>query len=204
MTTSVLTIEDAKSNNILVVEEAGKGNKAVHDVVVAMQANRRSGTANSKTRGEVAGSNAKPWRQKGTGRARSGRKSSPIWTGGGAVFGPRPRSYAKSVNRSTRKLAFRKALSSRIEDGDVLVTDTFAIADGKTKAFVAALNEIGATEKVLIVAPAFDEKTYLAGRNYQGALLMTADELNVEHLLYYKKIVITQDAFETLAKRTAK
>ncbi|CAN5180924.1 50S ribosomal protein L4 [soil metagenome] len=204
MPTSVLTLEDAKSNNLSVVEQPGKGHQAVHDMVVAMQANRRSGTACTKTRGEVSASNAKPWRQKGTGRARAGRKSSPIWTGGGVVFGPRPRSYAKTVNRSTRKLAFRTALTSRIVDGDVLVTDTFAIADGKTKAFVAALTEIGTLQKVLVIAPTFDEKTYLAGRNYKGALLMTADEVNVEHILYHQKIVITQDAFEILAKRTAK
>ena len=93
-------------------------------------------TAHTKTRGEVAGHNAKPWRQKGTGRARAGRVTSPIWRGGGVVFGPRNRDYSKKVPKNVRRLAFRKALSERIKDGDVLTTASFAIADGKTKSFV--------------------------------------------------------------------
>ena len=122
MSATVLTIADAKKANISIIEN-GRGTQAVHDVVVALRANRRSGTASTKTKAEVRGSGKKPWRQKGTGRARAGYASSPVWTGGGVVFGPKPRDYSKKVSKRVRKLAFLKALSARILGGDVLVTD---------------------------------------------------------------------------------
>lgn len=204
MAASVLTLEDAKNANIEVIEN-GRGTQAVHDMVTAMRANRRSGTANCKTRGDVAHSNKKPWRQKGTGRARAGRTASPIWRGGGVAHGPKPRSYAKDVNKRTKRLAFRKALSERIKDGDVLLIDTFGIADGKTKSFIAHLATIAPdARRTIVISAEFDDKTYLSGRNVGNSLLMTAAEVNVEHLLYYSKIVITQSAMETLASRTAK
>ncbi|MGK0184832.1 MAG: large subunit ribosomal protein L4 [Verrucomicrobiales bacterium] len=201
MSATAFTIESAKSASIQVIED-DRGEQAVHDMVTAMRANRRSGTANTKTRSEVAGSGKKPWRQKGTGRARAGRVSSPIWRGGGIVFGPRPRSYAKSVNKRTKQLAFSKALSSRILAGDVLTSETFAVSDGKTKSFVSQLKSLGMPVKTLIIAAAFDDKTYLAGRNVQKTLLMTAAEVNTEHLLYFDKIIVTSDALQTLATRT--
>jgi len=202
MAASVLTIEDAKQATLNVIED-GKGSQAVHDVVVAMRANRRSGTANTKTRAEVRGSGKKLWRQKGTGRARMGTRQSPIWTGGGVAFGPRPRDYSKDVNKLTRRLAFRRALTERITAGDVLIVDSFGVADGKTKSFIQAIREFGDSPKVLIISASFEESTYLAARNVKQALLMSPEEVNVEHLLYYNKIVIARDAFETLAKRTA-
>src|SRR5258706_16181905 len=116
--------------------ENGKGTQAVHDTVVAHQAAQRSGTACTKNVGEVAGTNKKPWRQKGTGRARAGSFRSPLWRGGGVVFGPRPRDFAKKVSRSTRQLALRKALSERLKAGDVLVVDDFKLGSGKTKEFI--------------------------------------------------------------------
>ncbi|MCB1100686.1 MAG: 50S ribosomal protein L4 [Verrucomicrobiae bacterium] len=201
MSATAFTIESAKSASFRVIED-DKGGQAVHDMVTAMRANRRSGTACTKTRTEVAGSGKKPWRQKGTGRARAGRITSPIWRGGGITFGPRPRSYAKSVNKRTKQLAFSKALSERILAGDVLTSDTFAIADGKTKSFVNEMSALGMPAKTLIISAAFDEKTYLAGRNVQKTLLMTAAEVNTEHLLYFDKIIITSDALQTLAART--
>ncbi len=203
MSGSVLTVDQAAAAEISLASEA-QGAQAVHDVVTAYRANRRSGTANTKTRGEVSGTNRKPWRQKGTGRARSGRVTSPIWRGGGIVFGPRPRDYSKSVNKSTRKLAFRTALGSRVEEGNVIVVDDFAIADGKTKSFVGQINALAQTENVLVVSQAFDEPTYLAARNVRPALLMTADELNVEQLLRYDKVVLTQSSLPILARRTQK
>src|ERR1700756_2045384 len=120
MSTTVLTIADAKKANISVIEN-GRGTQAVHDVVVAMRANRRSGSANTRTKAEVVASGKKPWRQKGTGRARAGYTASPIWAGGGVVFGPKPRDYSKKVPKNVKRLALLKALSSRIVAGDVLV-----------------------------------------------------------------------------------
>src|SRR5258708_5967067 len=119
MSATVLTIEAAKAANIDVVEN-GRYTQAVHDAVVALRAGRRSGSANTKTKAEVNLSGAKPWRQKGTGRARAGYKSSPVWVGGGVVFGPKPRDYSKKVNKKVKRLALRKALSERIKAGAVL------------------------------------------------------------------------------------
>src|SRR5947207_7737602 len=128
MAAKVLTIEAAKAAKIDVIEN-GKYSQVVHDTVVALQANRRSGTASVKTKATVTGSGAKPWRQKGTGRARAGYKSSPVWVGGGVVFGPHPRDYAKKVSKSVKRIALRKALSERIKDGDVLTIDKFAVSE---------------------------------------------------------------------------
>ncbi|MBP7949588.1 MAG: 50S ribosomal protein L4 [Verrucomicrobiales bacterium] len=202
MSAHVLTIDAAKEAKFTLVE-TNRGTQAVHDAVVAMRANRRTGTACTKLRGEVAGNNKKIYRQKGTGNARHGDKRAPIFVGGGVVFGPRPRDYSKHISRKTKKLAFRKALSERIKAGDVLSTGSFAVTDGKTRSFIKALTALTDARKVVIVAAAFDEKTYLAARNYGKALLMTAAELNAEHLLYFDKIILTSDAFDTLARRTA-
>src|SRR5271155_1246919 len=115
--------------------ENGKGTQAVHDTVVAYRAAQRSGTACTKTAGEVAGSNKKPWKQKGTGRARAGSVRSPLWRGGGVVFGPKPRDFSKKVSRATRQLSLRKALSERLKAGDVLIVDDVKLETPKTKEF---------------------------------------------------------------------
>jgi len=201
MSATVLTIEAAKQANIALIEN-GRGTQAVHDVVVALRANRRSGTANTKTKAEVNLSGAKPWRQKGTGRARAGYKSSPVWVGGGVVFGPKPRDYSKKVTKSVRRLALRKALSSRVIAGDVLIVDEFAIANPKTREFVSWVKENVGVEKALIISTAFDENTFKAARNVQPTRLITSSEVNTEHLLAYKKIVVTKDALAKLAERT--
>jgi large subunit ribosomal protein L4 len=203
MAAQVLTLDAAKSANISVIEN-GRGTQAVHDTVTAMRANARSGTACTKRRGEVAGSNKKMYRQKGTGNARMGEKRAPTRVGGGTAHGPKPRDYSKKVNKSTRKLAFSKALSERIKAGDVLTVNSFSVKDGRTASFVKELAALAAeATKVLVIAAAFDELTYRAARNHTAALLMTADEANVIHLLNYRKIVVTADAMETLARRTA-
>lgn len=202
MSAQILTLDAAKAANITVVEN-GRGTQAVHDVIVAMRANRRTGTACAKRRGEVAGSNKKPWRQKGTGRARAGERRSPVWSGGGVVFGPLPRDYSKSVNKKTKKLAFSKAISERIKAGDVLVTGGFSVADGKTKTFLKNLSALTDATKVLIVAAQFDENTYLSARNHAKVLLMTAAEVNTENFLYYDKVILVSDALEILSRRTA-
>src|SRR3954467_2721087 len=113
--------------------EGGRGTQAVHDVVVAHNANQRMGTACTKTMGDVNGTGKKPWRQKGTGRARAGSFASPLWVGGGVVFGPKPRDYTKTISRSTKQLALRKALTERLKAGDILVIDDLKLSSPKTK-----------------------------------------------------------------------
>lgn len=202
MSAKVLTVEAAKAAKIDVVEN-GKYSQVVHDTVVALRANRRSGTASVKTKATVSGSGAKPWRQKGTGRARAGYKSSPVWVGGGVVFGPHPRDYSKKVAKNVKKLAFRKALSERIKLGDVFIVDAFSVQQAKTKQFLATIGAITEEPKTLVVSATFDKNTYLAARNVQPALLMTAAEVNTEQLLNFRKIVITNDGLTQLANRLA-
>lgn len=203
MSAKVLTADDAKKANIAIIEN-GKGTQAVHDVVVALQANRRTGSANTKTKAEVNLSGAKPWRQKGTGRARAGYKSSPIWRGGGVVFGPKPRDYSKKTPKSVRKLALRKALSARILAGDVLLVEAPAIPDGKTAKFLAYVEKNAKDARnVLVVSPAFDDPTCRAARNLGHVQLVAASDVNAEHLLRYDKILITGEALAKISERTA-
>ena len=203
MSATVLTVEAAKAAKIDVIEN-GKYTQAVHDVVVAMRAARRSGSANTKSKADVNLSGAKPWRQKGTGRARAGYKSSPVWVGGGVAFGPKPRDYSKKVPKSVKRVALRKALSERIKAGDILVVDSFTIQQPKTKQFLIALKALTPETKVLVIGTAFDENTYLAARNIQPAQLVTSADVNTEQLLAYRKIILTNDALSQLAERTTK
>jgi len=152
----------------------------------------------------LRGGGKKPFKQKGTGRARQGGNASPTHRGGGVAFGPRCRDYSKKVNRTTRRLAFSKALTERIAENDVLTTADFAIADGKTSSFVKEVSGLaGDVKRVLIVGNEFSEETKRAARNCQSALLISAHEVNTEQLLHYSKIVIVEAALETLAARTA-
>jgi large subunit ribosomal protein L4 len=201
MSAKVLTKAAAKEAKIDLIEDS-RGTQAVHDVVVAMRAARRSGSANTKTKAEVNLSGAKPWRQKGTGRARAGYKSSPIWRGGGVVFGPKPRDYSKKVSKSLRRLAFRKALSERIKSGDVLTTEKFAVSELKTRAFVALVKKQTDARKVLLISDTFDQTTLKSGRNVKRVTLATASDVNTEQLLAFEKILVTQKALEQLADRT--
>lgn len=200
MSANVLTLDAAKQANLDLPEELGE--QAVHDVVTAMRANRRSGTAHTKTRGEVADSGKKPFRQKGTGNARQGGNASPIHRGGGIVFGPRNRSYAKNVNRKTKRLAFASALAARIEAGDVVSVDSFEVPDRKTKSFVAQLVAAAGTENALVISDSFSRETHFAGRNLATAQRISAAEVSTEQILYFDKIVVTTGAMPVLAKRT--
>jgi large subunit ribosomal protein L4 len=204
MSATVLTAADAEKAKIQIITEEAKGRQAVHDVVVAIQAARRSGTACAKTRADVNLSGRKPWRQKGTGRARAGSFASPVWVGGGAAHGPKVRDYTKNTPKAVKKLAFRKALSARILDGDVLIVESFAVAEPKTKLFVSLLAATAAeARKTLIVSAAFDEVTFKAARNVSKAQLTRADDVNTEQLLAFDKIVLTQDALVKISERLA-
>ena len=202
MSANVLTIEAAKEAKLNLVEEPGKGRQALHNTLVAYRANRRSGTACTKIRGEVQGSGKKLWKQKGTGNARMGSRRSPIWVGGAVVFGPRPRDYSKTIPKKVKRLALRKALTERIKDGDVLSASELSISDGKTKTFVQTLRGLTDSAKVLVLGK-FDEPTFRSARNVQNVLLYAPQDVNAEHLLNYDKIIVTGDALQTLAERTA-
>jgi len=183
--------------------ENGKGTQAVHDAVVAYLANQRMGTACTKNVGEVAGTNKKPWRQKGTGRARAGSFQSPLWRGGGVVFGPKPRDFGKKVNKSTKQLALRKALSERLKSGDVVVVDDLKLDSPKTKAFVGVLNALQMEGTTLVVASTQDRNLSLASRNIPEVELATSDSLNTYQVLRFGKLLFTRSAFEKVEQRLA-
>lgn len=202
MSAKALTLQDAEAANLVMVGPE-KGNQAVHDLLTAYRANRRTGSANSKTRGEVAGNNKKIYRQKGTGNARHNTKKAPIFVGGGVVFGPRPRDYSKKVPKSVRKLALRRVLGDLVRADKVKLVDSFAVADGKTKSFVKEVHAITDPGKILIVSNQFDESTYLAARNVAWAQLVTGADVNVEQLLLAHTVILVGDALQTLAQRSA-
>ena len=200
---SAFTIQDAEKANIQLIDDGSKGGQAVHDLVVAYQANRRSGTAQCKTRGEVRGTGKKMYRQKGTGGARHGDRKAPIFVGGGVAFGPRNRSYAKIVSKKVRTLALRRVLGEKINEGVVHSVGSFEVASGKTKDIVKAIREVTDAARVIIIGKSFTEETYRAERNLTWGLLQTAENVNVEELLFWGDVIIVDDALETLASRTA-
>ena len=184
--------------------EDGRGTQAVHDVVTAHQAARRSGTACTKNVGEVAGTNKKPWRQKGTGRARAGSFQSPLWVGGGVVFGPRPRDFAKKVSKGTRQLALRKALSERLKAGDVVVVDELKLGSPKTKDFVSLMSTLELTGTTLVISTGPDKNLMLASRNIPDVAVTTSDALNTYDILRPDKLLFTRSAFEKVEQRLSK
>lgn len=177
-----------------------QGDQAVKDVVVATMAARRAGTASTLGKGEVSGTNRKPWRQKGTGRARSGFTRSPVWVGGGVAMGPKPHGYEKKVNRKVAALAFRRALSAHIADGKVSVIDALP-QDGKTKTVAALVKAMGLTGRTLVVTDAYDEKVELAIRNIPTVEVLSAKQVDVYSILQARNIVATKEGFETLKAR---
>lgn len=181
--------------------EREKGQQAVHDTVVAYLAGQRSGTANTRNRSAVSGSGAKPWRQKGTGRARSGTRKSPIWRGGGTVFGPTPRDFSKKINKKVKRLAARRVLAERLDAEELLVLNSLSLAAPKTKSLVSILNDIGAGEDTLVIVEQLDNNLYLAARNLPWVEVVTADTVNVYQLLHHASVVLTQAALERFGNR---
>jgi len=166
---------------------------AIHQVVVALLANRRQGTQSAKTRAEVRGGGIKPWRQKGTGRARQGSIRAPQWVKGGIVFAPKPRDYRMSVPKSMRRVAMKSALTSKVQDGQMIVLDTLTLEAPKTKDMVQVLKAFDA-KKTLIVTAEANEVLYKSARNIAGVNIMPANNINVYDLLKADKLIITKDA----------
>ena len=205
-----LTVKDMQGKEQGEVEvkialiENGSGTEAVHQTVVAFNAAQRMGTACTKNVGEVAGTNKKPWKQKGTGRARAGSFQSPLWRGGGVVFGPKPRDFTKKVNRTTRQTALRKALSERLKAGDVLIVDDLKLPSSKTRDFLGVLNALQVEGTALIVDHGADKNLQLASRNISRIELATGDSVNTYQVLRSAKLVFTRGALEQVEKRLAK
>ena len=170
----------------------------VHSVLVNYMANQRQGTQSTKTRSEVSGGGKKPWRQKGTGRARQGSIRAPHWVGGGIALGPKPRSYKYRVNKKERRLAIRSVLSSKVLEKELVVVDKIDFKEIKTKNMVNALNKLKVEGKTLIVLPEKNENVQKSARNIEGVKTSLVNTINVYDLLKYKNLVLTLDAVKKI------
>jgi len=168
----------------------------LHQAVVMQQASLRSGTHKVKGRSEVRGGGRKPWKQKGTGRARQGSIRSPQWKGGGIVFGPTPRSYSFKLPKKVRRLAIKSALSSKVIANEIIVLDTLSMSAPKTKEFANILSKLNVDRKALVVAPEYDNNVALSARNIPGVKFVQADGINVLDVLVHDKLIITKDAVQ--------
>ncbi len=181
--------------------EGDRGVQAVKEVIVAINANNRLGTHSTKTRGEVRGGGKKPWRQKGTGRARAGSIRSPLWVGGGVVFGPKPRDYSKKINSKVKALAFSRALFDRASAGEIDVIEAFHIDSGKTKDINQIIGRIAPAGKVLVVDETFTAEAARATRNLARVSTQEASKLNTLDLAQYRKIIFSSKALEKIIAR---
>ncbi|MEI6563330.1 MAG: 50S ribosomal protein L4 [bacterium] len=203
---SKLSVYDMKGTSLEKVEfpdelMTTKGQQAVHDVVVAYQAGIRAGTANTLGKGDVAGSNKKPWKQKGTGRARAGFRQSPVWRGGGVAHGPHPRSYAKKIPHKVARLAFRRALSDLIREDRIRVLDHLTFAEPKTKSAAAILKMLGLNKGALIVVDTLDKNLVCAFRNLTNVEATTAKDVSTFQLLRFPVTVVTRAGMDGLRAR---
>jgi large subunit ribosomal protein L4 len=181
-----------------------KGEQAVKDAVTAIRNALRAGTACTKGKGEVAGSNKKPWKQKGTGNARAGFRQSPVWRGGGVVHGPKPRSYEQKINKKVMKLAFARAFSDKLKAGDVIVVDEFKFEAPKTKLMAGFLKTLGIDRTAVVVQKDVDDTVVLVTSNLARIDYSTAQALDVYTVLANRKLVCDKAAFEALMARIAK
>ncbi len=202
-TVSVINIKNEKVGEIelnemifdLIVKE-----HLLHDVVKMQLAAKRAGTACTKTRIEVTGGGIKPWRQKGTGRARAGSNTSPVWRGGGVSFGPKPRDYSIKLNRKVKKQALAMAMSARLQEGNLVVLDDFTLDAIKTKEFVKVMNLL-AIDNGLIITADYNENVNKSARNVNGYKVLSTEGINVYDILLHKKLILLQPAIEGLEKR---
>ena len=178
-----------------------KGEQAVHDAIVTILANRRRGTASTKTMGGVRGSGKKPFAQKGTGNARAGSFASPLWRGGGVVFGPKPRDWSLKLTRKVKQLALRRALSDRLRAGEVTVVDEIKLATHRTKDFVVAMEKLGIHDSVLILTHEDDKNLRLASRNVPQVEVSNPESLNAYDASRFRRLLMTKAAFEKLSVR---
>lgn len=184
-------IEDIQLNDKVFAVEVNAD--AMHQVVVALLANKRQGTQSAKTRAEVRGGGIKPWRQKGTGRARQGSIRAPQWIKGGVVFAPKPRDYRMSIPKSMRRVAMLSALTSKVQNDEMIVLDSLTLEAPKTKEIVKMLNAFDA-KKTLIVTAEANETVYKSARNIEGVAVLPVNNINVYDLLKYSKVIMTKDA----------
>lgn len=194
---SVYDTEGKKVDDLALSEEvfgADPNRPLLHQAVVAYLANQRTGTAFTKTRGEVRGGGRKPWRQKGTGRARHGSRRSPIWRKGGIVFGPRPREYRIDLPKKAKRKALISALSAKVKAEEVRIVDRLELPEPKTKELVGILDKLGVAPKVLIVTADGDERVVRSARNLKGVKAISADSLNPYQILNARYMVITRAA----------
>ena len=178
-----------------------KGGQAVHDAVEAHRAAERAGTASTRKRGAVSGGGAKPWRQKGTGRARHGSNRSPIWRGGGIVFGPHPRAYDRKLTKKVSRLAFRRALSEKLAAGEVMVIDAITLPEPKTKHMAAALKGWKADRGALVILGASDRNVFRAARNIPNVEVASAASVHTYQILRHPLLVVSRDGMDVLEAR---
>ncbi len=186
------------ADNLLVLD---KGEATVHEAIVAYQANQRAGTASTLNKAEVNGSGKKPWKQKGLGRARAGYKQSNVWRGGHAAHGPRPRDYSKSLTKKAAKLAFRRALSAKIDQGDITVIDELTLSAPKTKEFFSVMKNLGLDRGALFIVDETSDNLLLAARNISRVEVATAKLVNTYQILRYKNVIVTKAGMEALEQR---
>ena len=196
--TSAKKVGDVELKDEIFAVEVQPG--ILHDVVCMQRANRRRGTASTKSRGEVKGSGAKPWRQKGTGRARAGSRKSPIWRGGGTTFGPKPRDYSYKLPKKVRRLALRMALSARLSEGNLVVVDEFSMPEIKTKEFIGVMNNFD-FDNCLVITGDENTNVSLSARNAVGYKVLPAAGLNVYDILKYSKLMLDQSIIAQLEER---
>ncbi len=197
----VYNIEGKKVSSIDLKEEVfgiKPNEKIVHSVLVNYMANQRQGTANTKTRAEVSGGGRKPWKQKGTGRARQGSIRAPQWFKGGIALGPKPRNYTYRVNKKERQLAIKSVLSSKVLENNLVVVDNISFNEIKTKNMVSTLNNLKVEGKTLIVLPVKNENVQKSARNIEGVKTSLVNTINVYDLLKYNKLVLTVDSVKSL------
>ena len=188
------------ADNLLVLD---KGDQAVHEAVVAYNAHQRGGNASTKSKANVSGTGAKPWKQKGLGRARAGYKQSPVWRGGAVAHGPHPRKYHKKVSKKVTKLAFQRALSAKIDQGDITVIEDLSMSAPKTREFAAVLKNLGLDRGGLFIVDEHSDNVLLAARNIPKVEVVTAALVNTYQLLRYRNVVVTKAGMEALESRLA-
>jgi large subunit ribosomal protein L4 len=178
----------------------GKVRKVLlRDAIIMYEANRRHGTASTKTRGKISGGGKKPWAQKHTGRARAGSTRSPLWRGGGVVFGPHPRDYSYSIPRKAKKVALYSAILAKLQDNEVVLIDKLEFDCPSTKRMANLLKSVGIEDSCLIVIPNRDEAVWKSSRNIYGLMVMVASDLNAYDVVRHKKLLIVKDALDALS-----